>query len=99
MTGADGNHTTGQDHDADYYYSYDYDRQPWRLEFRDIPEAGTRSAVTSRSMASASLPRGDVMMPMNAWGYRSVAERSYTYSRSIFPPNVSILTDYDITRF
>lgn len=50
--------------------SYDYERQPWKLEFRDIPEAGTRSAVTSRLMSSATLPRGDVVEAMNAWGYQ-----------------------------
>lgn len=49
---------------------YDYDQQPWKLEFRDIPEAGTRSAVTARVMASVALPRGDVVSSMNAWGYR-----------------------------
>lgn len=49
---------------------YDYDCQPWKLEFRDIPEAGTRSAVTARVMASAAFPRGDVVPSMNAWGYR-----------------------------
>jgi mediator of RNA polymerase II transcription subunit 18 len=53
--------------------TYDYEQQPWKLEFRDIPEAGTRSAVTSRVMASASLPRGDIIPSMNAWGYRLVA--------------------------
>lgn len=52
---------------------YDYDQQPWRLEFRDIPEAGTRSAVTARVMATAALPRGDIVPAMNAWGYRYVA--------------------------
>lgn len=51
-------------------YCYDYDHQPWKLEFRDIPEAGTRSAVTARLMASAGLPKGDIIEPMNAWGYR-----------------------------
>lgn len=50
--------------------SYDYERQEWKLEFRDIPEAGTRSAVTSRLMSSATLPRGDVVQAMNAWGYK-----------------------------
>ena len=49
---------------------YKYESQPWKLEFRDIPEAGTRSAVTSRLMASAGLPPGDVVPAMNAWGYR-----------------------------
>ena len=51
---------------------YDYEQQPWKLEFRDIPEAGTRSAVTARVMASASLPRGDIVPAMKAWGYRYV---------------------------
>lgn len=51
-------------------HRYDYDQQPWRLEFRDIPEAGTRSAVTARVMASAALPHGDIVPSMNAWGYR-----------------------------
>jgi mediator of RNA polymerase II transcription subunit 18 len=50
---------------------YDFEEQPWRFEFRDIPEAGTRSAVTSRVMSNATLPRGDVILPMSAWGYRS----------------------------
>lgn len=52
--------------------SYDYDSQPWKLEFRDIPEAGTRSTITARLAASAALPKGDIVTPMNAWGYRSV---------------------------
>jgi mediator of RNA polymerase II transcription subunit 18 len=50
--------------------AYEYERQPWKLEFRDIPEAGTRSAVTSRLMSSATLPRGDIVPSMNAWGYK-----------------------------
>lgn len=50
--------------------AYNYDNQPWRLEFRDIPEAGTRSALTTRLMANASLPKGDLLPLMNAWGYR-----------------------------
>lgn len=49
---------------------YDIDSQIWRMEWRDLPEAGTRSAVTSRLMANASLPQGDVLTPMNSWGYR-----------------------------
>lgn len=53
--------------------AYDFDQQSWQLEFRDIPEAGTRSAVTSRVMATAALPRGDIVPSMNAWGYRLVA--------------------------
>ncbi|KAI2788571.1 Mediator of RNA polymerase II transcription subunit 18 [Penicillium oxalicum] len=53
---------------------YDFDQQPWKLEFRDIPEAATRSAVTTRLMASAALPRGNVEPSMNAWGYGFVTE-------------------------
>ena len=49
----------------------DDDHHTWRFEFRDIPEAATRSGVTSRLMATASLPRGvDVLTIMFAWGYR-----------------------------
>ncbi|KAL4896452.1 mediator of RNA polymerase II transcription subunit 18 [Aspergillus ambiguus] len=55
-------------------HRYSYETQPWKLEFRDIPEAGTRSAVTSRLMASSSLPSGDLIPAMNAWGYSFVTE-------------------------
>ncbi|KAB8230698.1 Mediator of RNA polymerase II transcription subunit 18 [Aspergillus alliaceus] len=55
-------------------HPYNYEEQPWKLEFRDIPEAGTRSAVTCRLMASANLPKGDIATPMNAWGYSFVTE-------------------------
>ena len=54
---------------SDNGHVYDYDLQTWKLEFRDIPEAATRSAVTTRVMASATLPRGDIEPSMNAWGY------------------------------
>ncbi|KAJ5894347.1 hypothetical protein N7495_006038 [Penicillium taxi] len=54
--------------------TYDYELQPWKLEFRDIPEAGTRSALTARVMASAALPNGDIVPSMNAWGYSFVTE-------------------------
>ncbi|KAL4948736.1 mediator complex, subunit Med18 [Aspergillus filifer] len=54
--------------------SYDYDSQPWKLEFRDIPEAGTRSTITARLAASATLPKGDIVTPMSAWGYSFVTE-------------------------
>ena len=59
--------------------SYDYDGQPWKLEFRDIPEAGTRSTITARLAASAALPKGDIVTPMNAWGYRSVPHMAYNH--------------------
>ncbi|GES60656.1 mediator of RNA polymerase II transcription subunit 18 [Aspergillus terreus] len=63
----------GSSSGAESHY-YSYDTQPWKLEFRDIPEAGTRSAVTSRLMASSILPKGDILTPMNAWGYSFVTE-------------------------
>ncbi|KAL5363802.1 RNA polymerase II mediator complex subunit Srb5 [Aspergillus floccosus] len=66
-----------------HYYSYD--TQPWKLEFRDIPEAGTRSAVTARLMASSILPKGDILAPMNAWGYSFVTE--YVVEGDIFVHN------------
>ncbi|KAE8144902.1 mediator of RNA polymerase II transcription subunit 18 [Aspergillus avenaceus] len=67
MSGTDAEEGSGN-------HLYNYENQPWKLEFRDIPEAGTRSAVTSRLMASASLPKGDISTPMNAWGYSYVTE-------------------------
>ncbi|PGH04098.1 polynucleotide kinase 3'-phosphatase [Helicocarpus griseus UAMH5409] len=48
--------------------------QTWRLEFKDTPDAGTRSAVTSRFVGSAKLGSGDVLPEMNAWGYNYVSE-------------------------
>ncbi|KAL4930632.1 mediator of RNA polymerase II transcription subunit 18 [Aspergillus undulatus] len=54
--------------------SYDVDNQPWKLEFRDIPEAGTRSTITARLAANAALPKGDIVTPMSAWGYSFVTE-------------------------
>ncbi|KAJ5224095.1 hypothetical protein N7468_008637 [Penicillium chermesinum] len=67
MSGTEGN-------SAGSAGAYDYEQQPWRLEFRDVPEAGTRSAVTARVMATAALPCGDVVPAMNAWGYHFVTE-------------------------
>lgn len=48
---------------------YDFEKQDWKMEFRDIPEAGTRTAVTSRLMGMATVPRGDVVSEMESWGY------------------------------
>ncbi|PYI04943.1 mediator of RNA polymerase II transcription subunit 18 [Aspergillus sclerotiicarbonarius CBS 121057] len=64
---------------------YSYEDQPWKLEFRDIPEAGTRSAVTARLMASATLPKGDITTPMNAWGYSFITE--YVVEGDVFVLN------------
>ena len=49
---------------------YGSDNQAWRLEFKDIPEAGARSTVTSRLVGSAKIPYGDVLPVMHAWGYK-----------------------------
>ncbi|KAL4900574.1 mediator of RNA polymerase II transcription subunit 18 [Aspergillus multicolor] len=65
--------------------SYDYDSQPWKLEFRDIPEAGIRSTITARLAASAALPKGDVVPSMNAWGYSFVTE--YVVEGDVFIHN------------
>ncbi|PYH99160.1 mediator of RNA polymerase II transcription subunit 18 [Aspergillus ellipticus CBS 707.79] len=65
--------------------AYCYEDQSWKLEFRDIPEAGTRSAVTARLMASAALPKGDITIPMNAWGYSFVTE--YVVEGDVFVLN------------
>ncbi|KAJ5477196.1 Mediator of RNA polymerase II transcription subunit 18 [Penicillium diatomitis] len=70
---------------ADTAATYDFDRQPWKLDFRDIPEAATRSAVTTRVMASAALPRGNIEPSMNAWGYGFVTE--YVVEGDIFIHN------------
>lgn len=48
---------------------YDFDSQQWRLEFRDTPDAGTRSPVNARLIANATLPQGDMIEAMDAWGY------------------------------
>ncbi|PGH07833.1 hypothetical protein GX51_01543 [Blastomyces parvus] len=48
--------------------------QPWRLEFKDTPEAGARSGVTSRFVGSANLPSGNILPEMNAWGFDYVSE-------------------------
>lgn len=76
---------------------YEFDNQPWKLEFRDIPEAGTRSAVTSRLMASASLPRGDVVAPMKAWGYSFVTE--YVVEGDFFIYNDIVLFLHRVLRY
>jgi mediator of RNA polymerase II transcription subunit 18 len=69
--------TDSQEKNEGHYYNYE--NQHWKLEFRDIPEAGTRSAVTTRLMASVSLPKGDIATPMNAWGYRLVNDESMSW--------------------
>ena len=55
---------------------YDIANQTWKMEFRDIPEAGTRTAITSRLMGMAVLPRGDVVSAMDSWGYGLVSSLS-----------------------
>ncbi|KAK2808826.1 Mediator of RNA polymerase II transcription subunit 18 [Emmonsiellopsis sp. PD_5] len=48
--------------------------QAWRLEWKDTPEAGARSAVTSRLVGSVDLGSGNVIDEMTAWGYNYVSE-------------------------
>lgn len=43
--------------------------QTWRVEFKDTPEAGTGSGVTSRVVSTAVLPYGDAIPAMKAWGF------------------------------
>ena len=43
--------------------------QVWRVEFKDTPEAGAGSGVTSRGASTAILPYGNVIPFMKAWGY------------------------------
>ncbi|KAH8697177.1 putative RNA polymerase II mediator complex subunit Srb5 [Talaromyces proteolyticus] len=69
--------------------TYDFDSQLWRMEWRDIPEAGTRSAVTSRLMSNAVLPHGDVVATMNSWGYEFVTE--YVVEGDVFIHNDVVL--------
>ncbi|WEW55435.1 Mediator of RNA polymerase II transcription subunit 18 [Emydomyces testavorans] len=48
---------------------YDPSNQSWRIEFKDIPDAGTGSAVTSRLISTSRIPYGDIVPMMKAWGY------------------------------
>ncbi|OKL58888.1 Mediator of RNA polymerase II transcription subunit 18 [Talaromyces atroroseus] len=68
---------------------YDFDSQLWRMEWRDIPEAGTRSGVTSRLMANAVLPQGDIVSVMKAWGYTFVNE--FVIEGDVFVYNDTVL--------
>ena len=43
--------------------------QAWRVEFKDTPEAGAGSGVTSRGASTAVLPYGNVIPFMKAWGF------------------------------
>lgn len=76
---------------------YDFEDQRWRLEFRDIPEPGARTTVTTRLMANATLPRGDVLTPMNAWGYSFVTE--YIMEGEVFIHNDIVLFLYRVLTF
>ncbi|KAL2369334.1 RNA polymerase II mediator complex subunit Srb5 [Blastomyces gilchristii SLH14081] len=48
--------------------------QSWRLEFKDTPEAGARSGVTSRFVGTANLPSSNILPEMTAWGFDYVSE-------------------------
>ncbi|KAK2763910.1 Mediator of RNA polymerase II transcription subunit 18 [Arachnomyces sp. PD_36] len=76
MTGTDGPRVSQQlgGGDSQDKAGYDFENQGWKMEFRDIPEAGTRTAVTSRLMGMATIPRGDVVAVMDSWGYDYISE-------------------------
>jgi hypothetical protein len=54
---------------SDATSGYVSSNQTWTLEFKDTPEAGTGSGVTSRQIFTAALPYGDVLPLMTAWGF------------------------------
>ncbi|KAK2749643.1 hypothetical protein FQN57_005865 [Myotisia sp. PD_48] len=45
----------------------------WRIEFKDIPDAGTSTAITSRYVGSAKLSQ-DLISTMEAWGFNYSSE-------------------------
>lgn len=53
---------------------YTPSNQVWKVEFKDTPEAGAGSGVTSRGASTAVLPYGDVVPLMKAWGYDYISE-------------------------
>ncbi|KAI2039723.1 Mediator of RNA polymerase II transcription subunit 18 [Ophidiomyces ophidiicola] len=69
---------------------YDVADQSWRIEFRDIPDAGT-SAVTSRLMCTAKIPYGDIVPIMKAWGYDYVSEHVLEGSLFVLDDTVLLL--------
>lgn len=60
-------------------HQYDISNQSWRLEFKDIPDAGTGSAVTSRLISSSKIPYGDIVPIMKTWGYEYVSNFALSY--------------------
>ncbi|KAJ5172239.1 Mediator of RNA polymerase II transcription subunit 18 [Penicillium capsulatum] len=97
MAGMEDSNPPGENPTPQQGSAYEYDQQPWKLEFRDIPEAGTRSAVTTRVMASAALPRGDIVASMNAWGYSFVTE--YVVEGDVFIHNDIVLFLHRVLHF
>lgn len=53
---------------------YDPSNQSWRIEYKDIPEAGTGSAVTSRLVSTAKVPYGNITPMTRAWGFDYASE-------------------------
>ncbi|EAS33024.2 RNA polymerase II mediator complex subunit Srb5 [Coccidioides immitis RS] len=64
----------GTDFGNQHQNEYDISNQSWRIEFKDIPDAGTGSAVTSRLISTSRVPYGDIVPVMKAWGYDYVSE-------------------------
>lgn len=68
-TSMGGTELGGSDRQAKPASGYVSSNQTWRMEFKDIPDAGTQSGVTSRLVSTAKLPYGDVLPGMTAWGF------------------------------
>lgn len=47
---------------------YDGGKQPWRVEFNDIPSAAWKS-TNFRLSVGADMPNGDILPFMKAWGF------------------------------
>ncbi|KAL1959215.1 hypothetical protein VTO42DRAFT_2720 [Malbranchea cinnamomea] len=71
--------------------------QMWRVEFRDTPEAGTGSGVTSRVVSTAVLPYGNVLPAMKAWGFDYVSE--YVVEGNMFILDDTVLFLHRVLNF
>ncbi|EEP77072.1 conserved hypothetical protein [Uncinocarpus reesii 1704] len=77
--------------------TYDASNQSWRIEFRDIPDAGTGSAVTSRLMSTSKIPYGELTPVMDAWGYDYVSE--YVLEGDIFILDGTVIQLHRVLNF
>ncbi|KAK2850624.1 hypothetical protein FQN49_005482 [Arthroderma sp. PD_2] len=49
------------------------DQSEWRVEFKDVPDAGAATGVTTRFASTARLPE-DYIFVMNEWGFNYLSE-------------------------